>query len=189
VRALPAYVCAIANLAAAVALATVLAPGTTLADDASRAAYVRDHLTGWRIGWSLWVIAALSLLWFYAWWRGRIDAPRLPLAVAAIGFVVDLSAEATLIAVAPDRPDVAPAAFVLTGGVANGCYSVAGILLSRRTRVLRGALLPWTAVLWASGLALSVFAAFGLPLGVAVSTAALFVLLLPWLIVVGRRLA
>lgn len=46
----PAYFCAAANLVAAVALATVLAPGTPLAAEPARAAYVRDHLAVWRAG-------------------------------------------------------------------------------------------------------------------------------------------
>ena len=188
-RALPANACAMANLVAVIALATVLAPGTTLADDPTRAAYVRDHVVVWRIGWSIWIIAAITLLWFYAWWRSRIGAPAVALAIAAAGFIADLVAESTLILVAPDRPEVAPLTFVLTGGVANGCYTVAGILLSRVTTALRGPLVPWTAVMWGCGLALTVFAVLAIPLGVAASTAALFALFLPWLVVVGRRLA
>ena len=188
-RALPAYTCAAANLAAVLALATVLAPGTTLTDDAARAAYVREHVVVWRAGWSIWVLAAISLLLFYAWWRSRIRAGRIPLLIAAAGFVADLMAEAMLIAIVPDRPDLARTSFFLTGAIANGCYSIAGILLSLLTPVLRGFLMPWTAVMWAAGLALSVFAALDQPLGVAASTAVLFGLFLPWLIVVGRRLA
>lgn len=64
--ALPAYFCAAANLAAALALATVPAPRTSLADEAARMAYVRDHVTLWRAGWSLWVVAAVSFLAFCA---------------------------------------------------------------------------------------------------------------------------
>ena len=61
-RSFPAYCCAAANLAAAVALLTVLAPGTPLALEPARAAYVREHVALWRAGWSLWVVAAVSLL-------------------------------------------------------------------------------------------------------------------------------
>ena len=188
-RALPAYVCAAANLTAVVALVTVLSPGTTLSDDATRAAYVRDHVVVWRVGWSLWVLAAISLLLFYAWWRSRIGAGWIALGIAAAGFAADLTAESLLIAIVPDRPDLARTCFFLTGTVANGCYSIAGIVLSLRTRALRGLLVPWTGALWASGLTLSVFAALDQPLGVAASTAVLFALFLPWLIVVGRQLA
>jgi hypothetical protein len=187
--ALPAYVCALLNGLAAVALATVLAPGTTLVDPGSRSSYVGEHLLAWRLGWSLWILAAISLLWFYAWWRARIRAGGAALPIAAVGFVADLVAESGLIALVPDRPELAPTAFLLTGGVANACYSVAGILLSLETRALRGALVPWTAAMWASGLALSAFAALAIPLGVAAATAVLFALFLPWVVVVGRRLA
>ena len=186
---LPAYACAIANLAAVLALATVLAPGTTLAGDAARASYVRDHLIAWRLGWSAWIVAAISLLLFYAWWTAARRAGRLALGVALSGFVADVIAESMLIAAVPDRPDLARAAFFLTGAVANGCYTIAGIILSLQTPVLRGAVAVWTAVMWASGLALSLLAALDVPLGVAVSTAILFALFLPWLVIVGRRLA
>ena len=121
-RALPAYVCAAANLAAVVALVTVLSPGTTLSDDATRAAYVRDHVVVWRVGWALWVLAAISLLLFYAWWRSRIGAGWIALGIAAAGFAADLTAESLLIAIVPDRPDLARTCFFLTGTVANGWH-------------------------------------------------------------------
>src|SRR6266508_3717134 len=115
--ALPPYVCAAANLAAALALATVLAPGTPLVDEPARAAYVRDHVALWRAGWSLWIVAAISLLAFYRWWSQRVGAGRGPLALAVAGFVADLVAESVLIVVAPDRPDLARPAFALTGAL------------------------------------------------------------------------
>jgi hypothetical protein len=188
VSSLPAYVCAVANLVAVVALATVLAPGTTLADDTTRAAYVREHLALWRIGWATWIAAAASLIWFYAWWRARVGGGSLALAIAVAGFAADLVAESLLIAVVPDRPELARPAFVLTGGLANGAYSVAGAALSLRTPALRGALVPWTAAVWGAGLALAAFAVLDVPVGIAGATAVLFALFLPWLLVVGRRL-
>ena len=176
------------NALAVLALATALAPGTTLADDTARASYVREHLVAWRIGWALWIAAAASLLLFYASWSTRVRAARGVLAIALVGFVSDIIAESVLIAVAPERPELAPPAFFLTGAVANGAYTIAGIALSLRS-ALRGAIAAWTAVMWTAGIALSAFAALSVPLGVALSTAILFALFLPWLIVVGRRLS
>ena len=186
---LPAYFCAAANFLAVVALATVLAPGTTLADEPTRAVYVRDHLVLWRVGWGLWVVAAVSLLVFYRWWQRRIGAGYAALGIAFVALAADLVAESLLIAVVPERPDLARTSFILTGGVANGGYTLAGVALSLRTPQLRGRLAAWTAVMWSAGAALSVFALLEQPLGVAVSSGVLFALFLPWLIVIGRRLA
>ena len=185
----PAYFCAAANLAAAVAMATVLAPGTPLALEPARAAYVRDHVALWRAGWSLWVLAAVSLLVFYRWWSGRVGAGRVPLALAVGGFAADLAAEALLIVVAPDLPEVARPSFALTGAVANGLYTLAGALLSLRTPGVRGPFAAWTWAVWGTGAALSVAALIEAPLAVAAASAALFVLFVPWCVVMGRRLA
>ena len=185
-RSFPAYFCAAANLAAALAMLTVLAPGTPLFDEPARAAYVRDHIALWRAGWSLWIVAAVSLLLFYRWWSVRIGAGRGPLAFAIAGFAADLLAESLLIAVAPDRPELARPSFALTGTVANGLYTLAGALLSLRTPGLRGPFAAWTWAVWGSGAALSAAALIEAPLALA---AALFVLLVPWCVALGRRLA
>lgn len=188
-RSFPAYFCATANLAAAVAMVTVLAPGTPLALEPTRAAYVREHVALWRAGWSLWVVAAVSLLLFYRWWRVRIGGGRGPLAFAIAGFVADLVAEALLIAVAPDRPELARPSFALTGAVANGLYTLAGALLTLRTPGLRGPFAAWTWAVWGSGAALSAAALIEAPLLVAAASAVLFALFVPWCIAMGRRLA
>lgn len=187
--ALPPYVCAAANLAAALALATVLAPGTPLVDEPARAAYVRDHVALWRAGWSLWIVAAISLLAFYRWWSQRVGAGRGPLALAVAGFVADLVAESVLIVVAPDQPEMARASFALTGGVANGLYTLAGVLLTLRTPHMRGAFAAWTWAVWASGAALSMAALLEAQLLTAAATAVLFALFIPWCVAMGRRLA
>ncbi len=186
--ALPAYFCAAANLIAALALATFLAPGTPLAAEPARAEYVRDHAALWRAGWSLWIAAGISLLVFYRWWGERIGAGRGPLALAAAGFAADLVAESLLIVVGPDTPAVAPPAFALTGGVANGLYTLAGALLTLRTPALRGPLAAWTWAVWGSGAVLSVAALAETPLLVAAASAVLFALFVPWCVAMGRRL-
>lgn len=188
-KAFPAYACAAANLVAVVALATLLAPGTSLVDEASRAAYVREHLLAWRLGWASWILAAISLLAFFAWWTARIRAPRWPLVLALAGFAADLGAESLLIAVVPDSPALAPLMFQLTGGVANGGYTIAGIALSLRTPGMRGGFALWTGAIWLLGILLSAFAFLEVPLGIAASTAALFTLFLPWCVAMGRRLS
>ncbi len=184
-----ALACALANGLAAVALATVLAPATPLVPDpAERLAYVREHLLVWRVGWGTWMVAALTLLWFTVWWRGRVGGPRAAVAVAAAGLVVDLCSEVLLVASAPDRYlDAAPLAYFMTGAIANGLYTVAGIMLTLATR-LSTTERAWAALLWSAGLMLSLGALAGQPLVIAIATAALFVLFVPWCVYLRRKL-
>src|SRR5688500_13127365 len=98
----PAYLCAAANLVAAIAMATVLAPGTTLVEEPARAAYVRENVAGWRIGWSLWIVATVTLLLFYRWWAGRIRASATLVWIAVAGLATDILAQSLLIVVVPD---------------------------------------------------------------------------------------
>lgn len=185
---MPALACAIANLVAAVALALVLAPATPLVPDlAERERYVHEHLVAWRAGWLVWMLAAATLLWMYAWWRRRVGAGRTPLAVAAAGILADWTAELMLIVGAPDRyADVAPLAFFLTGAVANGMYTLAGIQLTLATS-LGMASRVYAAFMWSAGLMLSTGALLGIPLVTAIASGELFVLFVPWCLWLWRR--
>lgn len=188
-KAWPAYFCAAANLVAALALATVLAPGTTLVAEPARSAYVEANVALWRAGWSLWAVAAVSLLLFYRWWTERVRAGRGALAIATAGFVADLVAQSLLIAVVPERPELARPAFMLTGGAANGLYTLAGALLTLQTRDVRGVFATWTWAIWALGAVLAIVSVLELPSAVAASGGALFLLFVPWCLALGRRLA
>lgn len=173
--------CGIANLVAALAMATVLAPGTPIiADVGERERYVAEHLVGWRVGWATWMLAAVSLLWAYAWWRTRVRAPRSALAIAAAGIVVDLLSETLLIVAGASGYDaVAPVAFFLTGAIANGLYTIAGIRLTAATR-LSPRMRTYAAFMWSAGLMISVGAVLSIPLITAIATALLFALFCPW---------
>lgn len=187
VRGLPAapLVCAALNFAATLVMAMVLAPATPIVTDATeRFVYVQSHLLAWRLGWAVWIGAALSLLAFYAWWRGRIGASYVPVALAASGLVADITSEVTLI-----QYDVmtAPFAFVLTGVVANGLYTACGIWLTLLTR-LSTVERMWTAVMWAAGITLSLATLAGLYLLAAIATAILFALFCPWCVYLAVKL-
>lgn len=187
-----AYVCAALNAAAAVALATVLAPGVSLAPTGAHAAYVAEHLGAWRIGWALWIAAALSLLAFFRWWASRIGwspVARAAIVIALAGVLADVLAESRLIAWTPGQPFDLDGPLRLSGLVANGLYSVCGLLLTSRTRGLPAWLVAWTRSVWVLGLALALAAAASSDDASRVLTAALFALFLPWLVVIGRRLA
>jgi hypothetical protein len=183
------YACAIANLAAVVVLALVLAPGTTLVPSVDeRVRYIGEHLVAWRVGWMVWMVAAVTLVWFYVWWRVRVNGPHVALFVVLAGIVADWTAElALIIAGADGHAAVAPAAFFLTGAVANGLYTVAGIMLTLATR-LRPIARAYAVLMWAAGAFLSIGAAIDLPFITVLATAGLFGLFIPWCVWLGRRL-
>jgi hypothetical protein len=177
--------CAALNLVAALAMALVLAPGTAITtDEAQRAAYVSAHQLEWRIGWATWIAAGLSLLWFYGWWRARVTAPHVVLLVAALGFVADITAELAFILYLVTSPFTV----ALTGGVANGMYTIAGALLTLATPLPPLARV-WAWTMWLVGALLSVGAFADLPLLVAAATAVLFALFCPWCLYLAMRLA
>jgi hypothetical protein len=184
--ALPAapVVCGALNLVAALVMLFVLAPGTPLAEPAQRAAYVQAHTLEWRLGWLTWVAAALSLLWFYGWWRARVGAHHVVLVIAALGLIADLTAEFALIYYLATSP---PFAFTLTGGVANGLYTIAGIALTAATP-LNTTERVWAGAMWSAGLALSAAAFAGEHLATAVATAVLFALFCPWCVYLAVKL-
>jgi hypothetical protein len=200
-------VCAAINGLAALALATVLAPGLSLAPApaaqgtaplaplTAQARYVSDHLVLWRLGWAVWIVAALALLVFFRWWASRIGwspATRLAIVLAAAGVVADVAAESRLIAWSPGERFDPAGALQLSGVVANGAYSVAGLLLLSQTLLRRG--LPrwlgaWSWTVWLLGAGLAVAAALSSDDASRLLTAALFILFVPWLVVFGRRIA
>lgn len=186
------YACAFTNGLAALALATVLAPGTTLvADPGTRAAYVSAHALEWRVGWGLWLVATTTLTWMYVWWAIRLPPGRLirpALALTLVGYASDVAAQSLMIGWVPTRPDLMPLASALTGGVTNVLYTLAGIGLSLSTPRLRGTLAAATAVMWTAGLGVSAFLLAGVPVGIEASSAVLYVIFVPWCVVLARRL-
>jgi small multidrug resistance pump len=200
-RALAPYACALLNLIAAGGLLLVLRPGTEVVPDSpARIAYITNNELLWRAGWVCWIAAALSLLAFYAWWGTRLrtwvdDEGALhwgvaALAIASLGLVFDLTAESLLIAWLPkDYAAVAPATSMLTGGLGNGLYTIAGAVLTLATPGLKGWFLAWTWTTWAAGFGLSIFTFAGNFVGVAICSGVLFALFCPWTVVMGRKLA
>lgn len=185
----PPIVCAALNFAAAFALLLVLAPATPLvADPVVRLIYVATHLLEWRLGWMTWIAAALSLLWFYWWWRDRINASYWPLVFGGLGLVADVTAELILIVGGIETYlSASPFAFALTGGVANGLYTICGIGLTLAT-TLRAPERAWAAVMWAAGILLSIGALANIPLITAGATAVLFALFCPWCLYLAVKL-
>jgi hypothetical protein len=185
----PPIVCAALNFAAAFALLFVLAPATPLvASPEQRLVYVGTHLLEWRLGWMTWIAAALSLLWFYWWWRDRVNGSYMPLVLGGLGLVADVTAELILIVGGIETYITSsPFAFMLTGGVANGLYTLCGIGLTLATR-LRPFERIWATVMWAAGILLSIGAFTNLHLLTASATAVLFVLFCPWCVYLAVKL-
>jgi hypothetical protein len=185
--------CAVANLAGIVAMAAVLRFGTEIVPlPADRVAYITAHPVLWRAGWSAWIASGITLVAFYAWWGSFLDRPRwgfAAVAVAALGLSCDFAGESLLIAWLPrDYDTLARAATLLSGAAANGLYTLAGIVLTLATPSLRGFLRAMTWTVWLAGGALTALAIAGSPIGIAVSTAILFVLFCPWVLLIGRML-
>jgi hypothetical protein len=192
-RAAAPWACVVANMAAALAMWLVLRAGTEAVPGIeARAAYIASHAAAWRIGWGIWMVAGLSLVAFYAWWGAWLSSSRLAIAafvLATAGLVFDLFAESLFIGWLPDRIEaLAPLASLLTGGVANACYTIAGATLTLGSPFLRGPLRAWAWAIWASGLALTIATFAGSVPGMMITTVALMTLLCPWVAVFGWNL-
>jgi hypothetical protein len=193
VRASAPYACAALNALAAGALLLVLRNGTEVqASLAERAAYVAQNPVLWRAGWGLWMAAALSLLGFYAWWGARVKVSGwgiAAVAVAATGLACDLLADSLYIGWWPDHlGELHRAGSLLSGGAANGLYTLGGILLTVGTPALKGRLRAWAWAVWASGLGLSASTLTGSVAGMVVSGGLLMALFCPWAAVMGWKL-
>ncbi len=189
-RASAPYACAFVNGLAGLALLLVLRPGTEAGGDlALRAAYIAAHPLAWRAGWLLWMLAALSLLGFYAWWGARLPRPAIAhfaLGLAALGLVCDLLGESLLIAWLPERmAALHRPASLLTGGAANGLYTLAGLTLTLATPWLSRPLRLWAWAAWLAGLALSLATLLDSAPVQVFSGAALMALFVPFCAVFG----
>jgi hypothetical protein len=80
-----------------------------------------------------------------------------------------------------------PFAFALTGGVANGLYTLCGIGLTLATPLKRFER-AWAAVMWGAGIALSVGALASIPVVTAGASAMLFALFCPWCVYLAVKL-
>jgi len=182
-------VCAFANLVAVIAMALILAPATPLvADLPVRELYIRENLLAWRLGWASWMIAAATLLWYYAWWRARVTGPGRAITIASVGIAFDWAAELALIVAGADGyASIAPLAFFFTGAIANGFYTYAGLQLTFATP-LGPAARAYTGLMWAGGALVSFAGLVNFPLLTAIGTALLFALFIPWCIWSWRRL-
>jgi hypothetical protein len=122
----------------------------------------------------------VSLIGFYAWWGARVGNIAA-VAIAASGIVCDFSGESMFIAF----PDHERLASLLTGGAANGLYTLAGILLTIRNGLKPvPTLLAWIA--WSSGIALIIVTILNVQIGIVICSAALMISFIPFVIAMAR---
>ena len=108
--------------------------------------------------------------------------------LGGLGLIADVTAELILIVGGAETYiATSPFAFALTGGVANGLYTLCGIGLTLATP-LSSVERAWAAVMWAAGIALSIGALVNIPVVTAGATAVLFALFCPWCIYLGVKL-
>jgi hypothetical protein len=157
-----------------VALHLVAAFGTLL--------LLRTHF---RLMWILWMAAAISLVGFYAWWGSRIGW-LLPWTVACAGTACDFAGESIYIGwMPPAGTPLDRVAALLTGGAGNGLYTLAGIMLTIASSSIPMRWLAWLA--WTSGIALTVATIINIPMAVVVTSAALMIFFIPFVLVMARR--
>jgi hypothetical protein len=150
--------------------ATAMLPGTVLVSEEARARWLAGRPLAWSVGWSVWILCALSLVALLTALNDRLRAGGSPagnaaVALAAAGAAVDLFCDALWIGVLPDLAAQGPDRLFLAaerglavGGTvaANGLYACAVLVF---TRLLpRGAewglarLLGWVTALAGFGL-------------------------------------
>ena len=196
------WLCVIVHVVALLMMAIVLKPATLIEPDAAiRSSYIAQHVTAWSIGWGVWMAAAASLVGFYAWWGSKLAARNvatMAVVLTAVGMAFDFSGEGLLIFHLVEHATVSPsdyAAFtdvernfvLLSAGVANGLYTLGGMLLTLATPNLprRVRALMW--ITWLAGLAMTIAAVMNHVGGMVISTAVLFPPLIIWTAWMGAR--
>jgi small multidrug resistance pump len=196
------WLCAITHALAFVAMPVLLQRGMlTESDAAARSTYIAQHTAAWTVGWAAWMLAAVSLIGFYAWWGSRLTARTTAIAgvvIAALGNVLDFSGEGLSILLLVERASALgenAAAFasversftLLSAGAANGLYTLGGLLLMLATpdlpRSVRAAM--WAT--WLAGAAMTVAGVMNHVGGLVASTVVLFPLLIAWTVWMAAR--
>jgi hypothetical protein len=203
------WICVALHAIALVMMTIVLRPGSLAEPDAAiRATYIAEYSAEWAAAWGVWMLTAMSLVGFYAWWGSRLDAKSLgtiAVLIAASGMVCDLSGEAISVLVLVDRAptatftategtwDAGPfiqverIATLLTAGAANAFYALGGLILMHATPDLPSWVRAAMWGTWLAGLAMTVAGLMNHVGGMIASTAVLFPLLVGWVAWMGAR--
>lgn len=191
-----------AHAVAFFAMIVLLRQGTLSESDVLvRGRYIADHAAAWSIGWSAWMLAAMSYVGFCAWWGSQLAARYLAITgvlVAAFGMVFDFSGEGLSILLLVERAATAgenAVAFsnlersitLLTAGAANGLYTLGGFVLMLATPDLATWIRMAMWGTWLAGTAMTVAGVFNHIGGMVASTAVLFPLMIAWTAWMGAR--
>ena len=198
--ALAAWFASATHVFAGLAMATFMrpglsAPGVSVED---RMAFLADHPALWGFGWILWHAAGISMVTLYGalvvrWHqRGPIRAAAAAI-LSAAALAADLCGQSLFL----QLPGLDPTLFVtldhtathLTAYVANGLYSIAGILIVWTGAKELPRPLVWVSFgIWLPGLGMSPAAALGSSWGLVISSAILMPMLVVWTALLGRWL-
>lgn len=203
------WLCIVMHVLALAIMLAGLRPGTLAeANVATRGAYIANHAIIWAAGWGAWMVAAMSLMGFYAWWGSQLPARTIGMSavlIAAAGMVCDFSGESIsalllveraaplAVASSPTAWDAASfvrgerAATLLTAGAANGFYTLGGLLLTLATPDLPRWVRHVMWGTWLAGLAMTVAAVIGHVGGMVAATLVLFPLFIGWTAWMGTR--
>lgn len=184
------YWCAALHTIAGIGALTLLRGGSeAVADVNERVAYLNAYTDRWRAGWILWMLAALSLNAFYAWWGSHLEsrAALIAFAIGALGLFCDFAGESIFIGWVPDpRSSLYRTASLLSAGAGNALYTIAGIVLTTITPRIRFHALAWAA--WTSGIALTIATIANAAMAITIASAALMLTFIPFTILLGRTL-
>jgi hypothetical protein len=194
---------------AIVMMIVVLQPGSLAQPDAARrATYIVEHAAAWNAGWGAWMLTAMSLVGFYAWWGSRLTAMAIGtmgVLLAAAGMVFDLSGEAISVLV---LVELAPAAGVtqsaiawdaaaflraeriatlLTAGAANALYTACGFMLMHASPDLPRWVRAAMRGTWLAGVVMTVASVLNHVGAMMAATAVLFPFLICWVAWLGAR--
>ena len=155
------YWCAALHAVAAFGTLALLRGGSeAVADIDRRVGWLNEHPASWRAGWLLWMIAAISLTAFYAWWGSRV-----PMRPALIAFSI---------------------AALLSAAAGNSFYTIAGVTLTIFTPTH---LRPIAWLLWLSGIALTIATIVNAPAAITIASGVLMTLFIPFVVLLARRLS
>lgn len=200
-----AWFCVSVHVFALLAVLLVLRNGIPPGDLATRAAFVAANATAWRIGWALWLPASLALVLFFAGWADAMPYRgwgMIAVALTLAGATIDWADEMFWIGLAPGlaarfTADVFAAGayalwdrayVVISMGLANGLYTLGGIILTAlafKTRGFPRRLAWFSAIVWALSLDLSIAALIGDGVIIQVVSTLVFIAFLPWVVLMG----
>jgi hypothetical protein len=178
-------ICAVAHVAAGAAtLAWITGGSEAEPDPVARGAFIAANANTWRVAWFIWMGAAISTGAFFCWWAARSMKPLLARAALVIGFcaiVVDFFADALFIGWIPEHhARLASFTAFVSQVVANGLYSIAGVILMVASAPMQPWFRAWGWTVWIAGFALALAGAMQWDAAIVVTAGLLLATFTPW---------